>query len=149
MITLEAIKGLVEIETGVKDLSSKIRDKIHVDARVIYYVLAKERAKVGYCKMASFVNRNHATALHSYTKIYEQWKLFPKLYTDNLNILRRVEDTLDKDLDSILNEKTSKKLYIKYRKRNTLLYKENAELRKEIKSLEKQVNVLKKYAPIW
>ncbi len=68
MVTLETIKGLVEIETGIKDISNKTRNKMYVDARVIYYILAKEKAKVGYAKMAQFVNRDHATALHSYKK---------------------------------------------------------------------------------
>ena len=147
MVTLEAIKGLVEIETGIKDIGSKIRDQRYVDARVIYYVLAKERAKVGYAKMARFVNRDHATALHSYNKIYDQWKSFPHLYTENLNVLRRVEDTLDKDAPE--DELTTRKLYIKYRTRNALLYKENAVLKKEIEMLHKKVEELKKYEPIW
>ena len=147
MVTLETIKGLVEIETGIKDIGAKVRDQRYVDARVMYYVLARERAKVGYARMAELLKRNHATALHSYRNIYAQWKATPKFYSENLQTLRRIEDTLDQDVP--VDELTAKKLYVKYRTRNALLYKENAELRKTIKVLEKKVEELKKYEPIW
>lgn len=147
MVTLETIKGLVEIETGIKDIGAKVRDQRYVDARVMYYVLARERAKVGYAKMAGLLKRNHATALHSYRNIYAQWKATPAFYNENLQSLRRIEDTFDQEIP--VNELTVKKLYVKYKTRNTLLYKENAELRKTIKVLEKKVEDLKKYEPIW
>ena len=107
MVTLETIKGLVEIETGIKDIGAKVRDQRYVDARVMYYVLARERAKVGYAKMAGLLKRNHATALHSYRNIYAQWKATPAFYNENLQALRRIEDTFDQEIP--VNELTVKK----------------------------------------
>lgn len=148
-VDLKIIKDLVEVETGIKDISIKTRDQVHVDARVLYYILAREKAKVGYDKMAKFINKNHATALHSYKNIYNEWKMFPKDNSNNLNSLNKLIDIVDNDLNSFNDDISIKKLFLKYKRRNTLLYKENISLRKDIERLEKQVNVLKKYAPIW
>ena len=41
--TLKLIKNLVELETGVNDLSTKQRDQKTVNARVIFYVLARDK----------------------------------------------------------------------------------------------------------
>ena len=67
---LEVIKELVEIETGIRNISIKERSKELVDARVIFIVLAKEKAKTSYTKIGAFLNK---TTLLSYIPI--------KLYT--------------------------------------------------------------------
>ena len=149
IVNLKTIKDLVEVETQIKDISVSTRDQRHVDARVLYYVLAKERAKVGYAKMSNFVNRTHATAIHSYKVIYDEWKTFPKAYSENLATLDRLFEIVDKDLVTLKSEGSIKKLFMRYKRRNTLLYKENNSLREDVDRLTREVERLKKYEPIW
>lgn len=146
---LEVIKELVEIETGIRNISIKERSKELVEARVIFIVLAKEKAKTSYTKIGAYLNKNHATILHSYKVIYEQWKSQPYYFKENLASLRNVEDLLTKDVEAIKREETAKELFYNYRRRNTLLRKEITALNERIERLEKDNERLKQYEPIW
>ena len=148
-VNLQTIKELVEVETGIKDISRRKRSNDMVDARVLYYVLAKERAKASYTAMANFINKNHATALHSYKIIYESWKLFPVQNSSNLESLDRLLDIIDNDINELANSEDARKLFLKYKERNSLLKKENSLLKDRLEKLNKEVERLKKYEPIW
>ena len=148
-INLETIKELVEIETGLKDIANKDRSQQYVDARVLFYVLGKEEAKCSYTKLGKFLGKNHATVLHSYKVIYEQWKNQPQYFTRNLESLRTIEDMISKDLDTLKKETATKELFYNYQRRNALLRKEVKALKEVIEYNSKEIKRLKQYEPIW
>ena len=148
-INLETIKELVEIETGLKDIANKERTQEYVNARVIFYVLGKDKAKCSYTKLGKFLDKNHATVLHSYKVIYQQWKNQPQYFTKSLESLRTIEDMITKDLDTLKKENATKELFYNYQRRNALLRKEVKALKEIIDKNTKEIKRLKQYEPIW
>ena len=69
---LQKIKELVEIETKIRDISKKSRLPNIVDARVMYYYLAKKYTGLSYHRIAKKVNRDHATVINGLRKWDEE-----------------------------------------------------------------------------
>lgn len=146
---LDTIKQLVEVETGIKDISKKTRTQEYVDARVLFYILGIENAKSTYSKLARFLDKNHATVLHSYKTIYPQWLSSPSMFGDNIKSLHSLKDIVERDLEALNDTKAVNALFLNYKRRNTLLRKENEALRQELEYTLEENNRLKKYEPIW
>jgi len=87
---LQKIKELVEIETKIRDISKKSRLPDIVDARVMYYYLAKKYTEFSYQRIARQVNRDHATALHG-MKSYNNWNFASLQYRKQLTKLHSIE----------------------------------------------------------
>ena len=87
---LRQIKALVEIETKIKDISVKSRKRNIVNARVMYYYLSRKYTSASYERIAGYLNRNHATAIHS-LKNYDSWKFAMFDYSKELEKLHSIE----------------------------------------------------------
>lgn len=64
MITLNLIKAIVEGQTNIVDMSIQNRDMDFVEARWIYFNLARKFTDYSLQSIGSVVERNHATVLH-------------------------------------------------------------------------------------
>lgn len=143
---IQTIKQLVEVESGLPDISLRTRKQVTVDARIIYAMLCLKHTKgISYERIAKGVNRDHSSVVH-YKKLFDSWQQFPRLYSDKLESYKRVNDILERERDEIDD---STDLYLMYKKENIILRKENAALQATLKKLEERIKQLQKYAPIW
>lgn len=103
--TPKFILNLVENELNLKNLKSPIRTRERVQARFIYFKLAKT-----FCRYASLsaigreVERDHATVLHGLAKYDEEAKydiymndVYDKLYNDIT--LKNISPAKEKNID--------------------------------------------------
>ena len=141
---LEKIKKLVELETKIEDISTKSRKPDNVNARVIYFYLARTHTSKSFEQIARLVNRDHSTGVHS-MKIYNAWRDLPKYYTAELSKLHEIENLL---ADTKKEDIKPLDLHDMFKVRNTILEKEITELRLEIKNLEGRLKHLKRFEPI-
>ena len=58
------IKNAVQEETQIR-LSAKIRNREYVNARLIYYAIAKKCTSHSFDRIGSVVSVNHATVMHN------------------------------------------------------------------------------------
>ena len=147
--TLKLIKNLVELETGVNDLSTKQRDQKTVNARVIFYVLAREFTlksveKVSLQKIGATVKRDHSTVLHSCKIIHAQWLLTPSAFRDDLDALENLRETIINELKNSETPVNKDHIYRIFKKRNVSLKNRVKELREQLNTLKKEVKRLKK-----
>lgn len=80
----------MEIETKISDISVKSRLPYIVDARVMYYYLAKKYTEFSYQRIARQVDRDHATAIHG-MKSYNNWNFASLQYRKQLTKLHSIE----------------------------------------------------------
>jgi uncharacterized coiled-coil protein SlyX len=142
---IDTIKNLVEQETNIEDISTRVRKQQLVDARVIYTVLALRHTKYSYERIGGKINRDHSTIVH-HQRIYSQWRQQPEMFTAHLRTLQKLDDVITgKEKIVKVDRKTIDKLTTK----NALLKKENKELLSTIDRLQDKIKELEKYAPIW
>lgn len=91
---LKDIAGMVGEELQI-DLYQKNRKQPVIYARVIYYRLAREYTPYSLQMIADVFNKNHATALHGF-KMFENFKLQPKLYANELKAYKNIASVLEK-----------------------------------------------------
>ena len=91
---LDNIAEMVGKELNV-DLYDKSRKQRVVQARVVYYRLAREFTSYSLQRIADVFNKNHATALHGY-KSFENFKLQNKLYSQELKAYENISEVLQK-----------------------------------------------------
>lgn len=78
MVTLGFIKKYVESEFNIKDISKKTRKKEYVSARAIYYKLSREETSASLAKIGSFINKDHATALHGLSSTFPSLEIYDR-----------------------------------------------------------------------
>ena len=133
---IKQIKQLVEVETGLKDISDKSRKREYVEARAIYFKLAREHTTKPFSTISKLINRDHSTGVHA-IKLYNTWKELPKLYIEELYRYRSVEKQLldiKEDIQPSPNE-----LIVIYKKKNYILELEVIKLKEEIKTLKEEL----------
>ena len=138
---LETIKKIVE-EVTQQDISTKRRFRELVNARAIYYKLARDYTGKPLAEIARVVKKNHATVLHSINSI-EAWVEHDKALK---SILMKSTSALelaltDDDTEFMAYEKLIKR-YSDLRTDNINLTDLNQQLAEENKDLK---NMLKKY----
>lgn len=74
---LDIIRREVEFITYIRDISVKNRKFENVQARWLYYKLAKEFTDESLQKIGSQINKNHATVVHG-LKVFEHEILYDK-----------------------------------------------------------------------
>lgn len=74
---LDIIRREVEFITYIRDISVKNRKFEHVQARWLYYKLAKEFTDESLQKIGKQIKKNHATVLHG-LKVFEHEILYDK-----------------------------------------------------------------------
>ena len=65
MKVLHNIMKYVMRETG-QDIQNPNRQRDRIDARTLYYLLAKENTTASYAKIGKIVGKSHASVMHSY-----------------------------------------------------------------------------------
>jgi len=141
---LQRIKELVEIETRIKDISKKSRLPDIVDARVMYYYLAKKYTGFSYQKIARQVKRDHATALHG-MKSYNNWNFAALQYRKQLTKLHSIEQLVPEIKEEDIRPIDFHELF---RARNIALNSQIKELIGEIKEKDAEIKRLSSWRTI-
>lgn len=147
---LKKIKQVVEMNTNVKDISVRSRKQNLVDARTIYFVLAKRLTSFSYSIISELVNRDHSSVTHGINEIYSGWLLTPNYFKSQLQLIDAIEKQI-MDINSV-NESDGdlvKKILHEYEIKLIIKNKIIDSLNDRIEFLEKRVENLKKYEPIW
>ena len=149
-MNLKKIKNIVEINVGLKNIETKRRKQPMVDARTIYFVLAKRLTNFTYETIAELVNRDHSSVTHAINEIYEGWKLQPNQFKHQLQLIDAIENQI-MDINSVEESSNDvvKKLLHEYEIKVIMKNKIIDRLNEKIDSLEKRIDELKKYEPIW
>lgn len=71
-IILRAVSAVTRV--SMDELKSQARFKRIIDARMIYYYLARTLTKASYPQIAHTVNRDHSTAMHGVSKVHGNWE---------------------------------------------------------------------------
>lgn len=101
---LEKILEIVEKETKTK-LTSKNRRREVVYARAIYYKLARLNTRNSLAKIASLVERDHATALHGLKvfdqqiSVYEDAREYLEIYNKLHIYIKKENGVRDKEIN--------------------------------------------------
>ena len=141
----EKIKKLVEAETGIEDISIKLRTQGIVEARIIFSILCLRHTNYSCQRIGKIINRDHSTIVH-HRKLHNNWLDYPKQFLNNLTLLDRIDNIINEEKDT-----TEKELDIitRYRRKNILLTKEIEKLKELLVKQEKNIERLKQYEPIW
>ena len=108
VITLEDIKNYVESKTEL-DLSKNCRKRPLVDARALYFKLARKHTNESYDAIGALVNRDHSSVVHSVKHSFEiVYKFNPfikMLYNDFNPIIWADKDSFsNEEVNEILTE---------------------------------------------
>lgn len=142
---IEAIKKLVESETGLNNIETRTRNQQYVDARVIYTILALTHTKYSYERIAKLINRDHSSVNH-HQKIYKQWLKQPDRFSYNLDAYNRLTKVIETGREEI-DQDTD--ILIMYREKNRQLEYQIKEQQLTIERQKERIEQLKKYEPIW
>ena len=71
------------------------------------------------------------------------------MFGSNIKSLHSLKDIVERDLEALNDTKAVNALFLNYKRRNTLLRKENEALRQELEYTLEENKRLKKYEPIW
>mgnify|MGYP003673473929 CR=1 FL=1 len=94
---LHNIMKYVIRETG-QDILNPDRQRDRIDARTLYYILAKENTTASYAKIGKLVGKSHASVMHSYLNNGENmlsWNKDYKEIYDKYNIVSDFSSQLD------------------------------------------------------
>jgi len=149
-MNLKKIKQVVEMNTNVKDLSVRSRKQNLVDARTIYFVLAKRLTTFSYSIISELVNRDHSSVTHGINEIYSGWLLTPNNFKTQLQLIDAIEKQI-MDINSVDESDGDlvKKILHEYEIKLIIKNKIIDSLNDRIEFLEGRVQYLKKYEPIW
>ena len=131
---LEQIKNIVDKVVGF-DITAKKRQIEYVDARRIFYKIARTKTKHSFASIGNCLNRDHATALHGIKQfdiLISQNEFLKYHYDLSLKIIK------DNGFDALKDAKTLKEIKKSY---TSLIEDKNIELKKialELENLKKQ-----------
>ena len=131
---LEQIKNIVDKVVGF-DITAKKRQIEYVDARRIFYKIARTKTKHSFASIGNCLNRDHATALHGIKQfdiLISQSEFLKYHYDLSLKIIK------DNGFDALKDAKTLKEIKKSY---TSLIEDKNIELKKlvlELEELKKQ-----------
>jgi transcriptional regulator with AAA-type ATPase domain len=115
---LQDIKNFVDSEFDI-DISKNTRKREYVEARALYYKLAKEYTKLSLERIGGKLNRDHATVIHALNNVwehaittnedvYDSYYKFKDMMVE-LNSEDKNEETLNQRLDKAKREIASMK----------------------------------------
>ena len=147
---LKKIKEVVEINVGLKNIETRVRKQPFVDARTIYFILAKRLTNFTYETISEIVDRDHSSVTHAINEIFEGWKMQPNLFKHQLQLIDAIENQI-MDLNSVKesSDDVLQKLLHEYEIKLIMKNKIIDRLNEKIESLDKRIDELKKYEPIW
>ena len=141
---LQKIKELVQIETKIRDISKRSRLPDIVDARAMYYYLAKKYTGLSYHRIARSIDRDHATALHG-MKSYNNWNFASLQYRKQLDKLHAIERLIPEIEESHVEPADLHELF---KARNIALNSQITELLKEMKEKDVEIKRLSSWRTI-
>lgn len=141
---LQKIKELVELETKIADISKKSRVPRIIDARVMYYYLAKKYTGFSYQKIARGVGRDHATAIYG-MKSYNNWNFASLQYRKQLAKLHSIEQLVPEIKEDDIQPSDFHELF---RARNIALNSQISELLSELKEKDVEIKKLRSWRTI-
>ena len=127
---LEQIKNIIDKVVGF-DIATKKRQIEYVDARRIFYKIARTKTKHSFSSIGKCLNRDHATALHGVKQfdiLINQNEFLKYHYDLSLNIIK------DNDFDALKNAKTIIDIKKSY---SSLINEKNIEVKSLVLKLEK------------
>ncbi len=108
MTNLNTIKKTIE-ELYELNLSEKCQKRNYIEARGLFCKIAKEHGHVTLTKIGKFINKNHATVIHSintmndYLQFEEDLRFKYNIILNNLKIVHQNFDDLSrKELKSLV-----------------------------------------------
>lgn len=135
---LQRIKELVEIETKIRDISNASRNQDIIDARVMYYYLARKYTGFSFNEIGEQVNKDHSTAVYG-IKCYNNWNFAVVQYRKQLAQLHHIEQLVpeikQEDIEPI-------DLHELFRARNIALNSQITKLLKEIREKDAKIKRL-------
>lgn len=140
---LETLKTLIENEMGAPLEAPKRRRELNY-ARAVFCKIARDMASpytMPYADIGKYINRNHATVMHSCKSVFDEAMTEPKFKT-MYEVLSLTFDDLknhEADMDSVQNIAEK---YSKLREENDLLKHKYAALEKENKRFADMVDGL-------
>ena len=141
---LQRIKELVEIETKIRDISKDSRKPDIIDARVMYYYLAKKYTGLSYQRIARSIDRDHATALHG-MKSYGNWNFASLQYRKQLTKLHSIEQLVPEIKEEDIQPIDFHELF---KARNIALNSQITSLLAEIKEKDAEIKRLSSWRTI-
>ena len=78
-------------ETG-QDILNPARQRDRIDARTLYYLLAKENTTASYAKIGKVVGKSHASVMHSYLHNAQNMLVWNKDYKEIYDKYNAVAD---------------------------------------------------------
>ena len=110
---LNEVIQFVEERTGT-NIRAKARQPDVIDARALYYKIALKATRVSMKTIASVVNKDHSTVIHSRKNIFpilEEDSFYMRIYSDYFGETE-VEEVLKTDSNEVLtnNEKAYREL---------------------------------------
>ena len=88
---LHNIMKYVMRETG-QDILNPARQQDRIDARTLYYLLAKENTTASYAKIGKVVGKSHASVMHSYLHNAQNMLVWNKDYKEIYDKYNTVSD---------------------------------------------------------
>jgi predicted transcriptional regulator len=139
MITDEQIRYLRQVVSNEfeLDVTSKTRTRNHVDARLVYSYILRNRG-ASLMRIAKSLNKNHATILYLLNNAPSYLKQDPDLNLKYVDCKDRFENHSSPIYDYTKGE--LQKAYIKLDELYDILLEENENLIDKIKKLESQLD---------
>ena len=131
----EKIRHFIETEYNL-NLKARTRKREYSDARCMFFYIARTYLRSSYDAMASYLNRDHSTALHHLKNVHPSLYMYDRVYRDTLNKFEALE-ILTK-ADSPIFDKEESLLSVNFRlsSLNESLSNEISELKAEIRRLK-------------
>ena len=135
MITEEKINYLKQIVSNEfqVDVSSLRRTRVHVDARLVYSYILRNRG-LGLSRIGKSINKNHATVLYLLNNASSYLKQDPDLKTKYDSCLLMFENHHSSVYDLTMPE--LQKAYVKLQADYDLILEENNQLKEKLKPEE-------------
>ncbi len=91
-LDLENIKNVTEFVCNVNILSKTQKQNV-VIGRKIFGIVCREYTDRTLYQIGDYIKKDHATILH-YQKSYNNWLFAPKVYNNELNLLKTVKEKI-------------------------------------------------------
>lgn len=108
LLQLDAVTQTINLVTNA-DVHAKNRKRENIDARGIFYKVAREVYRLGYTRIGEYLGKNHATILNGYNKFNNHYDTDKQLRYTYETVIKMLDHT---DVEDYMME--SKDLIVKY-----------------------------------
>lgn len=119
-ITLEQIRNFIELHTNL-NLKKNTRQRAYVEARAVYYKLARDFTHSSLPDISRSVGLTHASVIHSLNKVFPTLHIYNKkmmeLY-DEFSDIQKFSDVPTEDLSALEENNILKEKLYEQRSKN-------------------------------